>query len=360
MSIENSSLASRVVLLIFLAVALYASYSLIKPFIEPIVLAILVGMLAHPLHHRIVQALGGRESTAALVTSLLLCLGILLPMIALLAAVLDQGVKYSAVVRDWVTSDNMHAFMQQPTVVKIQSWLTRVLPEGALELESIREKALSTASSLGGKFAGISTALLGGVTSFFIKFFLLLFVLFFVLRDHDRLIAFLHHALPLSRSQENTLFREVRAVSKSALLGSLLTAVTQGIAGGIALSLAGFPGVFWGTVMAFASLIPFVGTAIIWVPAAAYLALTGETGWALFMVVWCVVVVGSIDNFLRPLFMQGASMSTVVVFFSLLGGLQVFGLMGLVYGPLIFAIALVLFKMYEEEFSDFLDSQDNR
>ena len=80
---------------------------------------------------------------------------------------------------------------------------------------------------------------------------------------------------------------------------------------------------------------------------------------AIFMLVWGIVVVGSIDNFLRPLLMQGADMSTVVIFFSLIGGLQVFGIVGLIYGPLIFAVALVLFRLYEIEFSQFLDSQDN-
>jgi predicted PurR-regulated permease PerM len=111
--------------------------------------------------------------------------------------------------------------------------------------------------------------------------------------------------------------------------------------------------------MAFTSLIPLVGTALIWVPAALFLFVTGEWGWGLFLVFWGVVVVGSIDNFLRPLLMQGASMNTVMVFFSLIGGLQVFGLMGLIYGPLIFSITLVLFKLYENAFSEFLDSQDN-
>ena len=201
--------------------------------------------------------------------------------------------------------------------------------------------------------------MLGSLTRFMMNFLLLLFVLFFVLRDHDKLIAFIRHALPLSRSQEDILFKEVKDVSKSALLGSLLTALTQGIVGGFGLWLAGFPGVFWGVVMAFASLIPFVGTALIWVPAAFYLAVTGEIEWAGFMLLWGALVVGSIDNFLRPLFMQGSSMSTVVVFFSLIGGLQVFGLMGLIYGPLVFAVALVLFKIYEKEFSSFLDSQDS-
>ena len=360
MMTEGGSGSNRLVLLAFLAVALYACYALIKPFLEPIILAILVGMLAHPVHHWVAQRLHGRQSLAALVTCLALSLLVLLPTMALMAAVLEQGIVYSVKAKDWATPENIQAFMSRPAIVKVHALLVQILPAGSLELENIRSQALTLASSLGGKFAGVSTALLGSVTSFMLNFVLLLFVLFFVMRDHDRLLEFLRHALPLSRSQEDVLIREVRQVSKSALLGSLLTAITQGFVGGFALWLAGFPAVFWGTVMAFTSLIPFVGTAIIWVPAALYLLLVGEIGWAIFMAAWGAIVVGSIDNFLRPFFMQGASMNTVVVFFSLIGGLQVFGLMGLVYGPLIFAVALVLFRMYEDEFSSFLDSQDQR
>lgn len=352
--------SNRLVLLAFLVLALYASFVLIKPFLQPIVLAILIGMLAYPLHQRIATWLRGRQSLAAIISCLLLSLVLLLPALFLMAAVLKQGISYSVVVREWATMDNVHAVMQTPWVQHVHERLVEILPEGSLDPDNIREKALGVGAEMGKRFAGVSTSLLGSVTVFAMNFVLLLFVLFFVLRDHDALLAFIRHALPLSRSQEDVLFEEVREVSKSALMGSLLTALTQGMVGGFGLWLAGFPGLFWGAVMAFASLIPFVGTALIWVPAAIYLAVTGEYGWAMFMALWGAVVVGSIDNFLRPLFMQGSSLSTVVVFFSLIGGLQVFGLIGLIYGPLIFSVAFVLFRIYEKEFAAFLDSQDNR
>ena len=95
-------------------------------------------------------------------------------------------------------------------------------------------------------------------------------------------------------------------------------------------------------------------------PATAYLFLTGDTTWAIFLAVWSIAIVGSIDNLLRPLLMQGsAGMSTLLIFFSLLGGIHLFGLIGLIYGPLLFAITMVLFNIYDEEFKDFLDQQDN-
>ena len=98
---------------------------------------------------------------------------------------------------------------------------------------------------------------------------------------------------------------------------------------------------------------------MIWLPAAIYLLVTGDWGWGLFLILWGFLVVGAIDNFLRPLFMQGSSaMSTVLIFFSLLGGIHAFGLIGLLYGPIIFAVTLALFRMYEQEFQAFLDYQD--
>lgn len=102
-------------------------------------------------------------------------------------------------------------------------------------------------------------------------FFLMLFVLFFLLRDHDKIISAIRHILPLSRSQEDRLLSEIENVSKSAVMGSFLTAIAQGVAGGIGMWLAGFPGLFWGTMMGFASFIPVVGTALIWIPATLYL-----------------------------------------------------------------------------------------
>ena len=358
MNDQQEPASNRFILLICLALAAYFSYWVIEPFLRPIVLAILIGMLAFPLHDWMEVRLGGRKNLTALLACLALSVLILLPASLVLMAILKQGINYAVVVREWATEDNIHKMMSHPWMLNVKERLGEVLPAELLDPAQIKSQALTTASTVGKKFAGVSTAMLGSITHFSINFTLLLFVLFFVLRDHEKMIGFIRHALPLSRSQEDVLFKEVMNVSKSALLGSLLTAATQGMVGGFGLWLAGFPGLFWGAIMAFTSLIPFVGTALIWVPAALFLFFTGQTEWGIFMLFWGVIVVGSIDNFLRPMFMQGASMNTVVVFFSIIGGLQLFGLAGLIYGPIIFSITLVFFRLYENEFSEFLDAQD--
>lgn len=355
----SSTPIERLVLLLFLAIACWASFNVFRPYIEPILLALIIGMLAGPLHHRLQRWLPNWPNLSATLSCLLISLLIILPAITMLIAVVNQGLTYAAGVKAWVGSGGLEQLLNHPTLLHGRELLERVIPAEQLSAEAIRERLMGAATGLGSNLLGVGGKLASGLTGLFTEFLLMLFVLFFVLRDQGALTAAVRHAVPLSRSQEDTLLQEVEQVSRSALLGTLLTAFTQGMVGGIAMAICGFPGLFWGAVIAFASLIPLVGTALVWAPAAAWLALTGEPGYGLFLALWGVLVIGGIDNFVRPLFMQGASsLNTLLLFFSLLGGLNSFGLMGLLYGPLIVALTLVLFRLYEHEFAPFLDRQD--
>ncbi|CSC51926.1 permease [Vibrio cholerae] len=284
---------------------------------------------------------------------------IVIPLLFIFGAIVQQGSKFSQNLYAWVTQGGIQALFNHPWVVKGLSLANHYLPFEEISPQQIAQRIGQFATTFGSNLVSISAKILGDATSFVMHFFLMLFVLFFLLRDHDKIISAIRHILPLSRSQEDRLLSEIENVSKSAVMGSFLTAIAQGVAGGIGMWLAGFPGLFWGTMMGFASFIPVVGTALIWIPATLYLFLTGDTTWAIFLAIWSVAVVGSIDNLLRPFLMQGsAGMNTLMIFFSLLGGIQLFGLIGLIYGPLIFAITMVLFNIYEEEFRSFLDQQD--
>ena len=144
-------------------------------------------------------------------------------------------------------------------------------------------------------------------------------------------------------------------MARSVFVGSFLTALCQGVAGGIGLALVGIPALFWGAVIGVASLIPLVGTALIWVPAAGYLFLVGRWGSAVFLLIWCGVLVGFIDNFLRPFLMRGGGgLSPFYVFLAVMGGLEYFGLPGLLYGPLILTFAAAILYLYKEEFPTIL------
>ncbi len=165
----------------------------------------------------------------------------------------------------------------------------------------------------------------------------------------------------LLKEQEEKLLHDIRAVAKSVLLGTFLTALCQGLVGGIGLSLVGIPGLFWGTVMGFSSLIPIVGTALVWIPATVYLLLLGNWKSALFLALWSIFLSGSIDNILRPFLMRGEGrMSPFYVFLAIIGGVQYFGLSGILYGPLILSFAMIMLYLYGVEYrGDLLSETKN-
>ncbi|KKD01726.1 MULTISPECIES: AI-2E family transporter [Photobacterium] len=342
-----------------LAVATYASYRLIEPYLGPIVMAFIISLLFYPLHARIENRLG-KPNRSAILSCTILTFIIVIPVLIVFASIVQQGSAFSKDSYAWLTTGGPKEVLSHPYAQTVLHTINKWSPFESLDVQSIVQKLASAASKLGTQLLNISAKLLGDATNFVLSFLLMLFVLFFLLRDHDKIVATLRHVLPLSRSQEDALLTEVEQVAKSAVMGSFLTALAQGVAGGFAMWLAGFPGLFWGSMMAFASFIPVFGTALIWLPASLYLLLIDQWEWAVFLIAWGILVVGSIDNFVRPLLMQGNSgMNTLLIFFSILGGLHLFGLIGLIYGPIIFAVTLVLFKLYEIEFKDFLDQQDH-
>jgi predicted PurR-regulated permease PerM len=347
------------VLIVALLLALYASYLLVAPYVGAIVLAFVLSLLCFPVHQYIERKLPGRPNLVASISCLLLVVIILVPASLVFMAIVQQGVAFTKQSYQWLSTGGAEQLLQHPFLQHALEKLNQVLPTETVSGEGIVQRLTEFASGFGKELLNLSTKLVGDVTGLVFSFVLMLFILFFLLRDHEKIVDKLHWIIPLSRSQEVALLDEAKAVARSAVMGSFLTAIAQGIAGGIAMAIVGLPGLFWGTMMAFASFIPAVGTALIWIPASLYLFFTGDWPWALFMAVWGAVVVGSIDNFLRPLLMQGSSgMNTLLIFLSLIGGIQLFGLIGVIYGPIIFALTLVLLKLYTLEFEAFLEQQD--
>ncbi|MCE0493342.1 AI-2E family transporter [Vibrio salinus] len=355
---------SHWVIIVALLSAAVACFYLVEPYLNAIILAFILSLIIHPVHHiidkKIESALGRSKNLSALISCVLLTVIIVIPLLFVISAIVQQGVRFSQNLYDWVSHGGIQTLFNHPWVQWAIHFSNDYLPFKHIDSTSIAQEVATASSQAGSKLVGTSAKILGDATAFILDFFLMLFVLFFLLRDYDSIIVSLRHILPLSRSQEDKLLDQIEKVAKSAVMGSFLTALAQGFAGGIGMAISGFPGLFWGTMIGFTSFIPIVGTALIWLPASVYLLLSGQTTWAIFLAVWSITVVGSIDNLLRPLLMKGsAGMNTLLIFFSLLGGIHLFGLIGLIYGPLIFAITIVLFNIYEVEFQHFLDDQDN-
>jgi predicted PurR-regulated permease PerM len=359
-----SVINSHYVLFAMMLLVFIGCFTLIRPYIHTILLATILAFVVTPIHERIVGFTGGRKNLAAALSCLLLTVVVVLPLFFMIFALIRQSVTSVNALGEFISSGRAEALLSHPMVLKITDMVNHVLPDIERHFPDIAninpgKLIMDGSAAFGRNLLNQSGRIAGNIGSLVASFFLMIFTFFFVVRDEERLIDMILHLLPLTTSQESQIIGKIKDVAKSALLGTFVTALAQGAAGGIAFFICGLPGLFWGMVMAFASLIPMVGTALIWVPACLYLLATAHYFLALFLLVWSLAVVGSIDNFVRPLFMQGGSdMHTLVIFFSILGGINAFGLMGLLYGPLMFGLAVVLLYIYNMEFKEFLEGQD--
>jgi len=363
-SLEKTNIATYFLFALIFA-SLFLCYRMMKNYLDPVILAFIISGLVHPLYQWTEKKCRGRKNIAASVLCFFLVFVIMVPLLLVFSGVINQGIDSFQAINQWVAAGNLEKITSLPALDLVFDFGQRHLPAWVLQADFLEEfnlySLIKDFSAKSGNFLVQQGGnVLGSITSVVIDFFLMVFVFFFVVQNQEALFDYISHLIPLSTRQENILVQRVKQVAKSALFGTLVTAAAQGFAGGIAFFLCGLPGFFWGVIMAFTSLVPMVGTALVWVPAALYLFASGSWKSALFLVGWSVVVVSMIDNIVRPLFMTGsAGMSTVLIFFSIIGGLSCFGLVGLLYGPLIFGITMVLFYIYELEFHDFLNQQDN-
>lgn len=176
-------------------------------------------------------------------------------------------------------------------------------------------------------------------------------MLFFLVRDGRSMLRGLRSLSPLSDQEEDRILEHVSQAARAVVVGNLLTALSQGVVGGVGLAIVGLPGLFLGALMGLASLVPVVGTGLVSIPSIIWLAGVGQWVSAIVLGVWVVLLVGPIDNYLRPFFMRGAgAQSTFFVFIAIIGGLAHFGVSGLVFGPLILALVVALLDIYRTEF----------
>jgi predicted PurR-regulated permease PerM len=346
-------------LVFLIVVALFFCWQIMKPYMDPVIFALILAALTSPVNAWLMKRFRGKENLAALASCFLLIMVIVVPVVILLSLVIRQGIHSLSAIQHWIAAGNLNQVMTSPLITRVLALADQYLPGSIVENIDLGAAAMQVSSSAGKWLVSRGGYFIGNISLVAGKFFIMIFVFFFAVRDRKRILDYVLHLIPLSTGHEKILANKIKDVARSALLGSLVTALAQGAAGGAAFAICGLPGFFWGAVMAFASLIPVVGTALVWVPAAGYLLISGSWGYGLFLVIWCVLVVGMIDNLVRPLFMSGgAGMSTVLIFFSILGGISYFGLAGILYGPLVFGITMVLLYIYNLEFEVFLARQD--
>ncbi|MEA4857296.1 MAG: AI-2E family transporter [Solidesulfovibrio sp.] len=346
-------------LLLVLTGALVLAFLVLRPFVDILIIGLVLAALFRPVHRRIAGLCGPRVTLAALVTTGLIFSCLIIPVFFFLGALLAQGVQSVNALQAKLATTDFNALFSHESVAPYLNWVQEHLPFLDIKKLALQADLLSLSKNAGQILLDSGTTILGNVFVLTMNFVILIFVLFFLIRDGEAMLGYARYLLPLSTDQENRIFRQLDDVAKSVILGAFVIALAQGAAGGLGLFIVGVQPFFWGCMMGFASLIPVVGTAIIWLPVSLYLMLTGQWQWGLFLIGWGAVVVSSIDSIIRPILMQNRSkMSTFWVFLSIIGGIKLFGALGILYGPLVLGFAMVMLSLYGEDYRHVLDERN--
>jgi predicted PurR-regulated permease PerM len=345
-----SSFYPRVFASVTAVVLGYAVLRIIQPFLASLLWAGLLAFLLFPLNGKLRAAFRGRKAPAALLLTVASMLMLVMPAIFLGIVFGKQATELVGYLQ---ASAAQHQIQQPsdvlalPEVDRVVQWVESALPVSADQLRDSLiaggQKVVQSALSLGG-------LLFASVFGLVVSIILALFLFFFFLRDGEEMVARAMVLIPLDGRRKDQLLNHLSSVIKAIVLGSLVTALAQGTLVGIGFAFAGLPTpIVFGVLAMGAALIPLVGTAIVWVPGALWLGLTGHWGSALFLVIWSVAVVSSADNVIRPLFISSqAKITTLPVFIGLLGGIGAFGAIGMFLGPVVIALVLALFEFAED------------
>ncbi|MCC2597555.1 AI-2E family transporter [Pusillimonas sp. MFBS29] len=342
---DNSNLYFRSFLLLLAAVSI-AFIWILLPYFGSIFWGAILAIIFMPLNRRLQGKLGGRRNLAALITLLIIVVIVILPLILISASLVQEG----ATVYQRISSGelNIGAYFAQimnAMPSSVHDLLTRF---GVGDVLSLREK-LSSMALEGSKFLASQAVNVGQNTfQFLIGMGVMLYLLFFLLRDGGHLARHSRSLIPLSEEHKLHLFRKFATVVRATVKGNIVVAATQGALGGMIFWFLGIQGaLFWGVLMAFLSLLPAVGAAIIWMPVAVYFLVTGAIWQGVVLTLFGVMVIGLVDNVLRPLLVgKDTKIPDYVILVSTLGGLAVFGLNGFVIGPLFAALFIACWDLF--------------
>jgi predicted PurR-regulated permease PerM len=331
-------------LLLVIAVTLLFAW-ILSPFFGAILWSVLLSIMFASLYRRLLAAMPRRRNLAAFTTLLIIVVMVLIPL-ALIAA---SAIREAANVFERFQSGEIDVGRYQSQFMSwVPAWLVELLNQLKLaDLTSLRERLSSGLVTAGQYLAGQALSI-GQVTAeFMVSLFVMLYLLFFLLRDGDALVARIKRATPLRADHQSEIFGQVAATIRATIKGDILVALIQGALGGLIFWLLGIgAAVLWAAVMAVLSLLPVLGSALVWVPVAIYLLLTGSVVHGIVLLVYGALVISLVDNFLRPwLVGKDIKMPSYIVLISTLGGLAVFGANGFVIGPLVAALFLVTWNI---------------
>jgi predicted PurR-regulated permease PerM len=347
--VRLASLESRVFITLVLLTSGFFLW-MIRGFLVPIFWAVVFAVLFQPLVRRLTESFGERRSAAAAAATLIVVVLVLVPFALLVVALAQQALTlYQRVSAGEMTLEAPLALLD-----RLIPPATDMLARFGIGPERLQEQLSSLAAATTEILAAQALALGQNALRTTILFAIMLYLLFFLFRDGERIVAGLVRVVPMGDERERRLLEKFATVSRATVKGTLVVAVVQGTLGGLLFWAVGIDAaIFWGVVMGILSILPAVGPALVWGPAAIILFATGALVQGIVLIVIGTLLIGLVDNFLRPILVgRETEMPDYLVLLATLGGLSVFGLAGFVAGPIVAALCLVLWEMVALEYGE--------
>jgi predicted PurR-regulated permease PerM len=347
----NKETINKWVLLLLVLFISALFLSMIRQFLMAIFLAGIFSALSYPLYLRFERWFKGRRSPASIATLVVIVFLVVLPLGGLLGIITAQAIKVGEAVKPWVEQQ-----LAEPdaisSAIKSIPFIDRVEPYRNL----ILKKAGEMVGGISGFLINRLSAVTLGTVNFLFLLLIMLYTMFFFLIDGPKLIEKILYYLPLKDHDERRMLDKFTSVTRATLKGTAVIGILQGALAGAAFAVVGIQGpVFWGAIMAVLSFIPGIGSALVWGPAVIILAATGHFAKAIGLGVFCAAVVGSIDNLLRPALVgRDTQMHELMILFGTLGGIVMFGVVGIIIGPIVAALFVTVWEIYGVAFKDVL------
>jgi len=329
--------------------SLYLLYLILAPFLSSIIWAILLAMVSYPIFQRLERLFAKKAVLSALLMTLLVLIVIVLPFSLLMASLASEVVDLYHQVEEMIKTGQLQTYIERMKEIPVFKWILAGLGQHIdFSQANPIPLLLKNLNQISTFIFNQTTTLLRGFSSFVIGFFFTLLSLYYFFKDGSHLFARLKEIVPLPSKERDLLIRRFRDMIYATIYGGLLIAMIQGLLGGLSFWVLGLPSpIFWGTAMALLSFIPIGGTALIWVPAAIILLIEGAVLKGLLLLGLGVFVISMVDNLLRPFFISTrTNIHPLLLFFAVLGGVQAFGLIGFVAGPLVATLFLTLIEIY--------------
>lgn len=340
----------RKAFLLFLVIGISTAFVLmLRPFLVTILMSAVFSGLAYPLYAQLKRGFGGHAIIASAFTLVLLLVLVVAPLVGMVGIVVNQAIRVTDSVRPVV-----ERFVNEPTYLGQQ--LERI--PYIEKFQPYRAQILTSAGDAVGAAGNFVVGWLGdttrGTLNFLLHFFLMLYTMFFLLIDGPRMLGGILRHLPLREQEKEQMKDRFLSVTRATIKGTIVIGIIQGSMSGLAFWVAGIPdALFWTVVMIVLAIIPVIGAALVWVPACIILMATGEVLTAVVLAAFCSLIVGSVDNVLRPrLIGRDTRMHDILILFSTLGGLLTFGPVGFIVGPVLAGLFVTSWEIFGSAYRD--------